>query len=123
MKLKMASGLLFGLYILSYGFFNAWNTWGDIAEKIIAFFTMSILFLVIISLFEIFRGNINFKQIEFKIIAILFPIITLLGHVYPLIKYSDQKKDPDWLFSLGVDFSISILVFYIIWSNLKKCQS
>ncbi|SJN58056.1 hypothetical protein VR7878_02630 [Vibrio ruber DSM 16370] len=122
MTLRKTSGALCALFILSYGALNAWGTWGDIVEKMLAFFTITSIFFVIIALFGIFRGQLNLKEIELKIIACSFPVITLLEHVYPLIKYSDQKKDPDWLFSLGMDFSISVLVFYILWSNLKKCQ-
>ncbi|WP_038182307.1 hypothetical protein [Vibrio rhizosphaerae] len=122
MTLRKTSGALCALFILSYGVLNAWGTWGDIVEKMLAFFTITSIFFVIIALFGIFRGQLNLKEIELKIIACSFPVITLLEHVYPLIKYSDQKKDPDWLFSLGMDFSISVLVFYILWSNLKKCQ-
>ncbi|SIO95766.1 hypothetical protein [Vibrio spartinae] len=122
MTLRKTSGALCALFILSYGALNAWGTWGDIVEKTLAFFTITSIFFVIIALFGIFRGQLNLKEIELKIIACSFPVITLLEHVYPLIKYSDQKKDPDWLFSLGMDFSISVLVFYILWSNLKKCQ-
>lgn len=122
MQSRKFAALLIFFILFSLSSMAAYSVYGDFVEKTIAFLTSLMVFFVLVALFDIYRQGHNLTMKEKKVIAMSFPLLTIIEYVYPVLKYSEQKHS-DYVYPFLMDFTISLLVFTIIWSNVKNVRS
>ena len=102
--------ILFLFIVLTSSFINAYGTVGDVIEKSISFLSPCVTFFVIAGLFAKYRGVEVFTKIEGKLIASMYVIMTVLNHVYPMIRYHEQTLPAQYLTIFFIQLIINIYI-------------
>lgn len=100
--------------MLGSAYVNALDTVGDNTEKVIAFISPLIAFVVIAALIGKLQGKNLFLPIQVKVIAILFVAMTIIEHIYPVFRYSDQTLPSDYWTLFFIQFLLNAYIAKVI---------
>lgn len=117
MEYKRISGLIVLVLVGAMAIASGYSYVGDIIEQGLNGLSLLLTYLVVIGLFGIWRETVLFKPREATLIAIAYPIVTVMAYVYPLVEYSEQTPPSDWWFTFSVDLIIAMFISHILWRN------
>jgi hypothetical protein len=117
MEYKRISGLIAFVLVAMMAISSGFSYVGNVIEQAIHGLSLLLTFLVVIGLFGIWREMKLFKENEITVIAIAYPLVTLMTYIYPLIEYSEQIPPSNWWFTFSVDLIVALFISHILWRN------
>ncbi|USP14493.1 hypothetical protein [Vibrio gazogenes] len=120
MASRHVAGLFFILIIIAISLANASAYVGDIIEQSLEFLGGIITVLVLIGLFGVWRDIKIFKEKEFKLIGLSYPVLIICETIYPVIEYSEQRFPEYWWGSHLLELLFSLYVLSIFISKKRK---
>ncbi|WP_299013282.1 hypothetical protein [uncultured Photobacterium sp.] len=120
--MKKMAGFLSVLTLLGLSLIPSVNYIGDTLERVLIFALMLSTLISISALLSVYRDVKLFNMAELKVIAVSYPLLTILDTIYPLIKYSDQTLSSGLLNMQLLLIGYALVVSFIIIRKSKECH-
>lgn len=120
MSNSKVAGVIVCVLILMISTATALDYFGNSVEKIIQFLTQITTFLVIISLFSIWKKSELIGSRTLKILAVWYPFIGIVRSVYPVIEYSEQTIPTSYIYAQSLELLLALFIAGIFLQESKR---